>query len=82
MARGPRIDGSKIRRVREERAMLQRREVAQAAGVSYQTMYNIESGAQKTTRRVTLRKIARVLGVEVSELLESEELLVAGGASA
>jgi transcriptional regulator with XRE-family HTH domain len=51
-------------------ALLTSPELAEKAGVSPATIWRIESGATKTLRISTARKIANALGVQASEIAE------------
>ena len=63
----PRIDGEKLRKLREER-FLSHRELAKLAGVSPTTVLNLERSGAEPQRR-TIRKLAKALDVEPTELL-------------
>jgi transcriptional regulator with XRE-family HTH domain len=65
-----RVDGAKIRRLREERGY-ERKEFALLVGISANRVYKIEK-ASNQTRPLTLRRIAAVLGVPTQELLARE----------
>ena len=66
----PRIDGEKLRRLRDER-YLSHRELATEAGVSPTTVLNLELGRGKgDTQRRTIRKLAKALNVEPADLVE------------
>lgn len=45
------------------------RQLAQAAGIANDTMYDMESG-ERTPRPASLKKVADVLGVSVGELID------------
>ena len=60
--------GDKVRMLRKERGLLQE-ELAKRAGVSDQTIRNVEAGRYQT-KLETVRKIAGALGVSLGELLE------------
>ena len=64
----PRVDGEKLRNLREQR-FLSHRELAQCAGVSPTTVLNLEKEQAEPQRR-TIRKIAGALGVEPAELVK------------
>lgn len=61
------VDGTKIRHIRERQALLQRKELAKKVGVTPAAIYEIEVHRQ-STQLPTLRKIARVLKVKPEEL--------------
>jgi transcriptional regulator with XRE-family HTH domain len=65
----PRVDGEKLRTLRERR-FLSHRDLAKSAGVSPTTVLNLESGRVEAQRR-TVRKLAEALGVAPAELGES-----------
>ena len=62
-----RIDGQQVRMLREMRVM-ERKELADACGLSYATLYEIEQNRRRV-RAETVRKLADVLGVEPRDLL-------------
>ena len=64
---------TRLRRLREERALSQR-DLARKAGVTAVTIVHAEKGLD--TRPSTLRKLADALGVEPRELIEGDH---AGG---
>jgi transcriptional regulator with XRE-family HTH domain len=64
----PRIDGEKLRELREGK-FLSHRELATRAGVSPTTVLNLEAGKGEPQRR-TIRKLAQALGVNPTELVE------------
>jgi DNA-binding XRE family transcriptional regulator len=64
----PRIDGEKLRALREAR-FLSHRDLAKKADVSPTTVLNLEAGRVEAQRR-TVRKIARALEVDPAELVE------------
>ena len=64
----PRIDGEKLRALREAR-FLSHRELAKRAGVSPTTVLNLEAGKAEPQRR-TIRKLAQALEVDPAELVE------------
>ncbi len=70
MAPSVRVDGAKIRRLREERGY-ERKEFALLVGISANRVYKIEK-ASNQTRPLTLRRIAAVLGVPPQELAARE----------
>ena len=65
----PRIDGEKLRRVRDER-LLSQRELAEKAGLSPTTILKLEAGRVTDPHPRTVRKLAQALDVEARELLE------------
>jgi transcriptional regulator with XRE-family HTH domain len=65
----PRIDGEKLKTLREGR-FLSHRELAKRAGVSPTTVLNLEAGRVEAQRR-TVRKLATAFGVEPSELVKA-----------
>ena len=64
----PRIDGEKLRTLREAR-FLSHRDLAKRANVSPTTVLNLEAGRVEAQRR-TVRKLAEALGVDPAELVE------------
>lgn len=64
------IDGKRLREVRLSRLM-EREELAERSGVSRSAIARIELG-QTTARLATIKKLARVLGVEAGELAGEE----------
>ena len=67
----PRMDGERLRELREE-LFLSHRELAKAAGVSPTTVLSLERNEVEPQRR-TIRKLASALGVDPHELVKSEE---------
>jgi transcriptional regulator with XRE-family HTH domain len=63
----PRVNGLLIRQLREQ-AVLTQGELADAAGVQRQSIQRIETGHQPP-RPSTLRRIAKVLGVDPRSLV-------------
>lgn len=63
--------GHRIQRARE-RKVLGRSELAEQAGIVYQSLYMIETG-KRTPKPATIRKIAAVLGIDPYELLKGDE---------
>lgn len=63
-----------MHRLRELRKhnVLSMRELEERSGVSYNTIWRLETGKTGAQPR-TIRKIARALGVEPSELVRTEE---------
>ncbi len=66
----PRVDGEKLRQLREAR-FLSHRDLAKRANVSPTTVLNLEAGKVEAQRR-TVRKLAEALGVDPAELVASE----------
>jgi len=64
----PRIDGERLRALREAR-FLSHRDLAKRASVSPTTVLNLETGRVEAQRR-TVRKLAEALGVDPAELVE------------
>ncbi len=58
-----------LKRRREDRVLSQR-ELARMAGLAYGTVWRLENGFP-SARTGTIRKIARVLGVEPRELVKA-----------
>ncbi len=65
-------DATKLRKLREVR-VLSLREIEELSGVSYNTIWFIEAGRRKRTHPRTIRKLAKALGIEPTELLKREE---------
>jgi transcriptional regulator with XRE-family HTH domain len=65
------VDTEKLKELRR-RSVLSMRELEELSGVSYNTIWRIESGRQGAHPR-TIRKLAKALGVEPEELLTKEE---------
>jgi transcriptional regulator with XRE-family HTH domain len=64
------VDVPKLKELREE-AVLSQRELARMANLSYGTVWRIENGFSEV-HPATIRKLARVLGVEPKELVKRE----------
>ena len=64
----PRVDGEKLKALRESK-FLSHRELAKNAGVSPTTVLNLEADNVGEAQRRTVRKLAKALGVEPSELV-------------
>jgi transcriptional regulator with XRE-family HTH domain len=64
----PRVDGEKLRTLRERR-FLSHRDLAKRAGVSPTTILNLEAGRVEA-QRSTVRKLAEALEVDPTELVE------------
>jgi transcriptional regulator with XRE-family HTH domain len=62
-----------MRRLRELRrqSVLSMRELEEASGVSYNTIWRLETGKTGAQPR-TIRKIAKALGVDPAELVKGE----------
>lgn len=62
-----------MERLRElrRRRVLTLRELEEVSGVSYATVWRLESGRATDARPSTIRKLARALGVEPEELIDS-----------
>jgi len=67
------IDGEKLRQLRLGR-VLSRRQLAEAAGVGYSTLANVESGFKSRLRPETVQRIASALRVSPRALLDLEKL--------
>jgi transcriptional regulator with XRE-family HTH domain len=65
------VDVTKMKALREEKVLSQR-ELASMAGLTQMTVWRIENG-YRDARPQTIRKLARVLGVEPKELVKREE---------
>ena len=61
------IDGERLRRLRQDRA-LSLRELGEKSGVSFDSIHKLESGRRAAQPR-TIRKLAAALGVEPRELM-------------
>jgi transcriptional regulator with XRE-family HTH domain len=64
-------DVSKMKALRKERVLSQR-ELAHMAGLTQMTVWRLENG-YRDARPGTIRKLAKVLGVEPKELVKGEE---------
>jgi transcriptional regulator with XRE-family HTH domain len=64
------VDGTRLRRVRRERALSQQ-DLVRMTGVSQATLSDLEQG-KREARASTLRKLAEALGVEPKELMKEE----------
>jgi transcriptional regulator with XRE-family HTH domain len=62
------VDGEKLKELREDRAFSVR-DLAQAAGISTDTITALEKGRRKAWPR-NVRKLADALGVEPRELMK------------
>jgi len=58
---------ARVKELRAERVM-SLRELAETAGVSKDTIWRLESGTSTNAHPSTIRKLAKALGVEPSEL--------------
>jgi transcriptional regulator with XRE-family HTH domain len=65
------VDVTKMKELREEKVLSQR-ELARMAGLTQMTVWRLENG-YRDARPGTIRKLARVLGVEPKELVKREE---------
>lgn len=70
----------KLRAFREDRVLSQR-ELARMAGLAQGTVWRLESGYPHA-RHATIRKLARVLGVEPRELVKGDASRLGGGPEA
>ena len=64
------IDGEKLRRARALAAMTLR-ELAEASGVAFSTIWQLESG-RREARPSTVRKLAAALGVMPADLIPDD----------
>ena len=64
------VDVTKMKKLREEKVLSQR-ELASMAELTQMTVWRIENG-YRDARPQTIRKLARVLGVEPKELVKRE----------
>ena len=69
---GERIDGRRVKELRRA-LLLSQRELAQLAGVVTETVNRIERQPDRTFRPDTVRRLAKVLGVDPHELRVVEE---------
>ncbi|QYJ15173.1 hypothetical protein Rxycam_00988 [Rubrobacter xylanophilus DSM 9941] len=65
------VDYTKLRRLRQERA-LSIRELSEKAGVSTETIYSLEHGRREWAWPRTVRRLAQALEVEPKELMKGE----------
>ncbi len=63
------VNVEKLRELRRRR-VLTLRELEAVSGVSYATVWRLESGRTTEARPSTIRKLAEALGVEPEELIE------------
>ncbi len=66
------VDAIRLREIREARAV-SLRELETLSGVSYNTIWFIEAGRRKRTHPRTVRKLARALGVEPTDLMRRDD---------
>jgi transcriptional regulator with XRE-family HTH domain len=64
------VDGTRLRRLRRERAFSQR-ELSRMTGIAFDTISRLETGKQRAQPR-TIHKLAEALGVEPRELMKGE----------
>jgi transcriptional regulator with XRE-family HTH domain len=64
------VDGTRLRRLRRERAVSQR-DLSRLTGVAFDTISRLETGKQRAQPR-TIRKLADALGVEPRELMKGD----------
>ena len=69
---GERIDGRRVKELRRA-LLLSQRELAQLAGVVTETVNRIERQPERTFRPDTVRRLAKVLGVDPHELMVEQE---------
>ena len=62
------VDGTKLRRLRRERALSQR-DLSHLTGVAFDTISRLETGKQEAQHR-TIRKLAEALEVEPRVLMK------------
>ena len=65
------IDGEKLRRART-RAAMTLRELAEASGVDFSTIWQLEAG-RRGARPSTIRKLAAALGVTPADLIPDQD---------
>ena len=65
------VDVSMMKALRQERVLSQR-ELAHMAGLTQMTVWRLENG-YRDAHPGTIRKLAKVLGVEPKELVKGEE---------
>lgn len=68
-----RIDGDKVREIRED-LLYSQRELARIASMAHETVHRIESGERVDVLGSTVRKLAKALDVDPHDLLEGAEL--------
>jgi transcriptional regulator with XRE-family HTH domain len=64
------VDGTRLRRLRRERALSQR-DLSRLTGVAFDTISRLETGKQEAQPK-TIRKLAEALRVEPKELMKEE----------
>jgi transcriptional regulator with XRE-family HTH domain len=64
------VDGTRLRRLRRERALSQR-DMTRITGIAFDTISRLETGKQRAQHR-TIRTLAEALGVEPKELMKGE----------
>jgi transcriptional regulator with XRE-family HTH domain len=64
------VDGTRLRRIRRERALSQR-DLSRMTGIAFDTISRLETGKQRAQPR-TIRNLADALGVEPRELMKGE----------
>ena len=64
------VDGRELRRLRG-RKVLSMRELEKLAGISYNTVWRLETGKTGAQPR-TIRKLAEALGVDPAQLVKEE----------
>ena len=69
---GAHLDGRRVKELRRA-LLLSQRELAQLAGVVTETINRIERRPERTFRPETVRRLAKVLGVDPHELMVVEE---------
>ncbi len=68
------VDGEKIRELREAR-VLERRELAELAGIGYTTIYKMEKHGH-LPRLSNVRAVAKALKVKPEEIIQEEKARV------
>jgi transcriptional regulator with XRE-family HTH domain len=64
------VNVQRLKTLRQQR-VLTLRELEERSGVAYNTIWHLENGKRGAQPR-TLRKLARALGVEAEELVQTE----------
>jgi transcriptional regulator with XRE-family HTH domain len=67
------VNVAKLRELRRRRA-LSLRELEEESGVSYATVWRLESGRARQAHPRTIRRLARALGVDPEELVDASEV--------